>query len=301
MLKLHTKIGLGLLLLVGVLGLMGPHYAQALCGDSNLQTVSSAFKFNSGACDVNSFIILIVKWIISIMGMVAVAMVVYGGFLYMTSGVNEKNTAKGKSIIFNAMIGLAIVLLAYVIVAVVTSVFSNGSGSGSGNVSGGATSGNGQTQTQDESLEARRSAAIQRIRDGIKVTYGGTSPNAITVFLNGKTDDLRQFCPQASGSLTADGVLEITYDQNNIPAINKNLSSESAESGTLNYNLRMIGLADHAIIPNPPQGTGEYEPIDLEKVHIKFLPTFEFGATDFSGACSYTLPAPIITTAEPRI
>ncbi len=52
-------------------------------------------------------------------GIVAVIMVIYGGYLYMTSGANEGQKKKGRDILVWSIIGLAVVLTAAVIVNVV--------------------------------------------------------------------------------------------------------------------------------------------------------------------------------------
>ncbi|MFH2105605.1 MAG: pilin [Parcubacteria group bacterium] len=52
-------------------------------------------------------------------GAFAVAAIVYGGVIYISSAGNEESIKKGKSIVTYAVIGLAIAILAYVIVSFV--------------------------------------------------------------------------------------------------------------------------------------------------------------------------------------
>jgi uncharacterized membrane protein len=49
---------------------------------------------------------------------------VIGGFLYITSAGNEERAKKGRTTVINAIIGLVIIILAYVIANVVSSFFS---------------------------------------------------------------------------------------------------------------------------------------------------------------------------------
>jgi cytochrome bd-type quinol oxidase subunit 2 len=49
----------------------------------------------------------------SVLGVIFVAIIVYGGFQWMTAGGNEEQVGKAKKLIFNAVIGLAIVVLAF--------------------------------------------------------------------------------------------------------------------------------------------------------------------------------------------
>lgn len=57
----------------------------------------------------------IIKIILSILGVVLLGFILYGGFLWMTSGGNPDGVKKGKQMIANAVIGLVIVVSAYAI------------------------------------------------------------------------------------------------------------------------------------------------------------------------------------------
>ena len=52
-------------------------------------------------------------------GAFAVAAIVYGGIIYISSAGNEENVKKGKSIVTYAVIGLGLALLSYVIISFV--------------------------------------------------------------------------------------------------------------------------------------------------------------------------------------
>ena len=58
-----------------------------------------------------------------VIALIAVIMIIYGGYLYVTAGTNEDNTKKAKGILVYAVIGLAIAVFAYVIVNVVINFF----------------------------------------------------------------------------------------------------------------------------------------------------------------------------------
>jgi hypothetical protein len=57
--------------------------------------------------------------LLPIAGIVAVLFIIVGGFQYMLAGANEDLAKKGKSTLTNAIIGLIIIILSYVIVTVV--------------------------------------------------------------------------------------------------------------------------------------------------------------------------------------
>ena len=59
------------------------------------------------------------KILLPIAGLVAVLFIIIGGFQYITSRGNEEQAETGKKTLTNAIIGLVIVICAYVIVVVV--------------------------------------------------------------------------------------------------------------------------------------------------------------------------------------
>ena len=77
--------------------------------------------FGLGSADLESTVIAIVQWVLGFLGLVAVIMILIGGFQWMTAGGNEEKVASAKKIISAAVIGLIIVLLAWAIVIFVVS------------------------------------------------------------------------------------------------------------------------------------------------------------------------------------
>ena len=57
----------------------------------------------------------IIKAALSLIGVVFLILIVYGGYLWMTASGNEERLKKAKTIITNATVGLIIVLMAYAI------------------------------------------------------------------------------------------------------------------------------------------------------------------------------------------
>lgn len=76
---------------------------------------------------------LIINWALAIAFIAAVVMLIYGGFLYITSAGNTDNATKGKTAIVNALIGIVIIVLSYIIVQI---VYRFVAGSSSGGVLG---------------------------------------------------------------------------------------------------------------------------------------------------------------------
>lgn len=57
----------------------------------------------------------IIQALLSLLGVIFIILVIYAGFLWMTSAGNEENISKAKKIMTAAVIGLVIVLSAYAI------------------------------------------------------------------------------------------------------------------------------------------------------------------------------------------
>ncbi|MCK5491373.1 MAG: hypothetical protein KAI67_06050 [Candidatus Pacebacteria bacterium] len=79
-------------------------------GDKPSDTMSGNFREN---------IVHIINYILGFLGLLAVAFVIYAGFLLVTAGGEEDNLNKGKKIITYAAIGIVIILLSYGIVNVI--------------------------------------------------------------------------------------------------------------------------------------------------------------------------------------
>lgn len=65
----------------------------------------------------------IIQLVLSFVGVVFLALAVYGGMVWMTARGNEEQVQKGRKIISRAIVGLAIVFLSYAITLAVSAVF----------------------------------------------------------------------------------------------------------------------------------------------------------------------------------
>lgn len=62
----------------------------------------------------------IIQIMLGVAGLVAVIFLIIGGFRYITAGGNEETAEAGKKTITNAIIGIVVILLAFVIVRVIS-------------------------------------------------------------------------------------------------------------------------------------------------------------------------------------
>lgn len=72
-----------------------------------------------GSTDVRSTIAAIIKVAMGLLGIIAVVIVLIGGFKWMTAGGNEDQVGEAKKWIFSGVIGLAIILSAYALASFV--------------------------------------------------------------------------------------------------------------------------------------------------------------------------------------
>lgn len=65
------------------------------------------------AQDVRLTVARIINVALGLLGMIAVVIVIYAGFKWMTAGGNEEDASSAKKILYAAVIGLVIILAAY--------------------------------------------------------------------------------------------------------------------------------------------------------------------------------------------
>lgn len=96
----------------------------------------------AGASTLLGLVLTIIKYLLIFAGVVAVVMLVIGGFIWMTAGGNEEQAEKGRKALTNAVIGLVVVLMAYAIITIITSTLTKDP------ATGGATDGTTTTTTR---------------------------------------------------------------------------------------------------------------------------------------------------------
>lgn len=69
---------------------------------------------------VSGFILKIINIALAVAGLIAVLFLIIGGFRYITSAGNEETAEQAKKIITNAIIGIVVIILSFVIVRVIS-------------------------------------------------------------------------------------------------------------------------------------------------------------------------------------
>lgn len=77
----------------------------------------------------NDLIVSVLNIILGVAALVAVLFLVIGGFRYIISAGNDDQAKGARKTIINALIGIVVIILSYVIVSVVNRTVSSGAGS----------------------------------------------------------------------------------------------------------------------------------------------------------------------------
>jgi ABC-type multidrug transport system permease subunit len=112
------------------LSLFGILYAS-ICQAADTTTSGGFFETQGGNVatikvvrsqnDLGGNIVQLIDYFLGFLGLIAVAFIIYGGVLMVTSGGNEEGVGKAKKIITYAAIGIVIIMLSYTIVTFVSS------------------------------------------------------------------------------------------------------------------------------------------------------------------------------------
>ncbi len=78
-----------------------------------------------GDTSLSGFILKIINIALAVAGLIAVLFLIIGGFRYITSAGNEETAEQAKKIITNAIIGIVVIILSFVIVRVISNALAN--------------------------------------------------------------------------------------------------------------------------------------------------------------------------------
>ena len=114
-------------------------FAGGTCPDGKTTYVNSVAEcgINAAGDDVNKnpdglmgVVKTIINVVLSVVGIIAVVMIILGGITFMTSQGDSAKVAKGKNTLIYGVVGLIVALLAFAIVNFVLKSVFNGTGAG---------------------------------------------------------------------------------------------------------------------------------------------------------------------------
>ncbi|MFZ5364855.1 MAG: Ig-like domain-containing protein [Patescibacteria group bacterium] len=143
----------------------------------------------AGEADPRIIIARIIRIVFGFLGVIALALVIYGGFVWMTAGGDPEQVSKAKKILVNALIGLAIILLAFSITSFIINRLEEAAGLGvqefqPGDGEGGIPGGGGPGSFKVKSIQPMGSIPIRNV--AVRLTFNdkidpNTAQNAVSV------------------------------------------------------------------------------------------------------------------------
>ena len=128
LMKKVTSLVLTLVVLTSVLAFSLPAFAGTSNTDvwgndpngANFQNTTGL-----GGADLRTTIANVIRLVISFLGIIAVVIILIGGFKWMTAGGSEDKVGEAKKLIIAGIIGLVIILFAFAIASFVLSNLAN--------------------------------------------------------------------------------------------------------------------------------------------------------------------------------
>ena len=121
--QIKKKISAFLLFLVALFMFASPIYVRAEstnpAEDFGLTDAQKINVSNESGMDLKDVIAEVVNIALGFLGILAVIIIIYAGFKWMTAGGNEDQVGDAKKMIIQAVIGLTIIFLAWVIASFV--------------------------------------------------------------------------------------------------------------------------------------------------------------------------------------
>ncbi|PIT87263.1 MAG: hypothetical protein COU31_03810 [Candidatus Magasanikbacteria bacterium CG10_big_fil_rev_8_21_14_0_10_40_10] len=109
----------------------GAIYAQSSSSSLDLG-IEQAAATGLPSTDIRIIVAKVIRAALGLLGIVAVCIIMYGGFVWMTAGGNEERVGTAKKILVNGVIGLVIILSSYSIASFVVGKLVEGTTGGSG-------------------------------------------------------------------------------------------------------------------------------------------------------------------------
>lgn len=120
---------------------LGAFTAHAQTTTDNLAAVGD--QSGLGSTDIKITIANLIRTGLSFLGVIAVCIVLYGGYVWMTAGGDAEKVERAKKILINAAVGLVIILMSWAITTFIITSILTATGGGTGGTGGGGGGGPG--------------------------------------------------------------------------------------------------------------------------------------------------------------
>ena len=140
-LRILTGVGLSAVFFAGSLGPVfaqttagtptgkaGTPVTQSISGGLDSSAYAAGYSVGAAAAPLQQVIGGLISAALGLLGVILLAYILYGGFLWMTAGGETKKVDEARNIIKNAIIGLAIIVAAYAIASFVLTQLSGALG-----------------------------------------------------------------------------------------------------------------------------------------------------------------------------
>ena len=123
--KKATVLAMSLFVITSVFAFTSPVFAIAdVWGNNDPNGNNFSNTTGLGGADIRTTIANLIRIIISFLGIIAVVIILIGGFKWMTAGGNEDKVGEAKKLIIAGIIGLVIILFAFAIATFVLNTLS---------------------------------------------------------------------------------------------------------------------------------------------------------------------------------
>jgi len=136
--------------------------ADPWAGDTDGTAFAEAAGLPGAGTDLRVTIARIIRIFIGFLGILAVGLVIYGGWLWMTSGGDEQKIEQAKNILKNAVIGLIIIIFSFAIASFILNLLVGATSGGGSNGPGGQGENYGLTALGNGIIESHYPARGQR-------------------------------------------------------------------------------------------------------------------------------------------
>lgn len=104
-----------------ILAALGAAAFVFLVGDAAAQTAitpvdNPVSDLTGGEGSLRALVLTLINFFLTFLGLLAVAIIIYGGFLYVSSAGNTEKTDQAKKIITYAAIGIVVILISFALV-----------------------------------------------------------------------------------------------------------------------------------------------------------------------------------------